>query len=452
MHKGVSIDIKELEEMLKVPVVTASALRSEGIADLVASLERAHAGTLASEEADRWSRIGLILKRVQRLSHRHHTFREVLGDATLHPIGGIVCALLILLAAFAAIRFFGEGLSGGLLEPAFSRHYLPFILKATSFIPVKAIQGILVGVSDDPLRSFGIMTSGVYIALVLVFPYFFSFYLVFGFLEDLGYLPRLAVVLDPIFHRLGLHGHSSIPMMLGLGCKVPAFLAARVLTGRRERILTLTLCLMGAPCLPQSAMIASLGMRYGPAPVCLIFLVIVIVALGMNAVLRKCIKGEPPELFIELPSYRMPSLPLLGRKLWIRIADYFREIVPLIIVGVLIIHLLESLGALELMSKSAGSLLALALGMPRDIAPVLLLGVLRKDVSIALLAPYRLSAPQFVVASVFMVLYLPCIASFFVLMREMGIGLTLKIVGMTFCVALLIASLLHGVFLLVPYR
>jgi ferrous iron transport protein B len=148
----------------------------------------------------------------------------------------------------------------------------------------------------------------------------------------------------------------------------------------------------------------------------------------------------------------MPSLPLLGRKLWIRIADYFREIVPLIIVGVLIIHLLESLGALELMSKSAGSLLALALGMPRDIAPVLLLGVLRKDVSIALLAPYRLSAPQFVVASVFMVLYLPCIASFFVLMREMGIGLTLKIVGMTFCVALLIASLLHGVFLLVPYR
>jgi ferrous iron transport protein B len=449
-HKGIVLDSRELENLLEVPVVTTSALRNEGINDLVASLERARTGAVMGEAGDGWARIGLILKRVQKLSHRHHTFLEILGDVTLHPVGGIACAAFVIIAAFAAIRFLGEGLSAGFFEPVFSRHYLPFIVQATSLIPAKTIQTILVGMSQDPLRSFGILTSGVYIALVLVFPYFFSFYLIFGFLEDLGYLPRLAVVLDPVFHRLGLHGHSSIPIMLGFGCKVPAFLAARVLTGRRERILTLSLCLMGAPCLPQSAMIATLGMRYGPAPVCLIFFIVLMVALCLNAILRRLIKGEPPELFIELPSYRFPSLPLLGKKLWMRIADYFREIFPLIIAGVLIIHVLESLGVLEFISGSVGSFLALALGMPRDIAPVLLLGVLRKDVSIALLAPFRLSAPQFVIASVFMVLYLPCIASFFVLLREMGAGVALKIVGMTFCIAVLVGALLHGAFMLVP--
>ena len=449
-HKGIMLNARELESILDVPVVTTSAFRNEGISDLVASFERARASGFTYNAKDEWSRIGFIVSKVQKLSHRHHTFWELLSDVTLHPLGGIVCALVVMIATFAIIRFLGEGLSGRLFEPLYSRYYYPFISHLVSLIPSKAIQAILVGASADPLQSFRILTSGVYISIVLVFPYFFSFYLMFGFLEDTGYLPRLAVVLDPLFHRLGLHGHSSIPIMLGLGCKVPAFLSARVLTGRREKILTMALCLMGAPCLPQSAMIASLGLRYGLAPVCLIFSIVLIVALCMNAVLSKLIKGEPPELFIELPSYRLPSLFLLCRKLWIRIVDYFQEIFPLIIAGVLIIHVLDSLNILRFISKTIGAFFSLLLGLPREIAPVVFLGFLRKDVSIALLAPFNLSAPQFVIASVFMVLYLPCIASLFVLIREIGFKVGMGIVGMSFFIAIFVTSLLHFIFTMIP--
>jgi ferrous iron transport protein B len=293
------------------------------------------------------------------------------------------------------------------------------------------------------------LTTGVYIALVLVFPYFLSFYCAFGFLEDFGYLPRLAIVLDALFHRLGLHGYSSIPIMLGLGCKVPAFLATRVLTGRREKLLTISLILMSAPCLPQSIMIISLGMHYGIATVLTIFLIILLLALCINLVLQKLTKGELPELSIELPSYRMPSIRLLARKLWLRILDYVREIFPLIIIGVFAIHILDSIGVIRLISRTAGRALSFLLGLPDEIAPVLLLGFLRKDVSIALLAPFHLSSGEFIVACVFMVLYVPCIASLFTLIKEVGVLSSLYIVGVTFLAALGTSAFLHMVSTLV---
>jgi ferrous iron transport protein B len=191
--------------------------------------------------------------------------------------------------------------------------------------------------SRSACGSFGILTTGVYIALVLVFPYFVSFYFIFGFLEDSGYLPRLAVVLDAFFHRIGLHGYSSIPVMLGLGCKVPAFLATRVLTSRREKILTMALVLMSAPCLPQSAMIVSLGMRYGVFTVIAIFAILFFLSLLVNTMMSRLMGGESPELFVEIPAYRVPSVKMLVKKLRYRVIEYVREVGPMIILGVLII-------------------------------------------------------------------------------------------------------------------
>jgi len=279
-----------------------------------------------------------------------------------------------------------------------------------------------------------------------VFPYFFSFYLLLGLLEDFGYLPRLAVVLDALFHRLGLHGYSSIPVMLGLGCKVPAFLATRTLSNRREKILTTALILMCAPCLPQSAMIFSMGMHYGPGTVIAIFCILVVLAISMNILLNKIIKGEIPEMFMEIPSYRIPSVTLLVRKLWARMVEYAFEVLPMIVIGVLIIHFLDAWGALNFLSETVGKPFAWALGLPREIASVLLLGFLRKDVSIALLAPFNLSGTKFVVAAIFMVLYIPCIASFFTLVRELGVKAMLMVCGLIFACAIGIAAGLNAVF------
>lgn len=447
-HYGITIDVAALEKILNVPVITVSALRNEGISRLVASIEEARISDLTYDAENHWNQIGDIVSQVQRLEHRHHTFFERLSDFSLHPIGGIVTAIGVLLATLAIVRFMGEGMINYLLDPFYTKIYAPFVTDLANQIPWDFVKGLLVGYSMDPLESFGIFTSGLYIAMVLVFPYFFSFYLVFGFLEDFGYLPRLAVVLDNIFHRFGLHGYSSIPVMLGLGCKVPALLSTRILNSRREKILTISLIMMSAPCLPQTAMIISLGMNYGPVTVLFIFFILLVLAVFINILLNRFLPGKTEEFFTELPSYRIPSLKLMASKMKVRIVEYFAEVLPMITVGVLIMNLLEYLKVIEFITNAIRRPVELVLGLPPDIAPIMLLGFLRKDVSIALLAPLDLSAQQFIIASIFLVLYTPCISSFFTLLKELGTKTELKILGLIFCASVGVTSLLHMVFTL----
>ena len=441
-HNGITIDVPALERILDVPVVTASALRNDGISRLVGELSRARISRLEYDSGERWQQIGHIVDQVQRLEHRHHTLWERLGEFTIHPLGGVVTAVGALLATLLIVRFMGEGMIG-VLERLYADFYAPFIMNLVGHISSEFIRGLLVGYSIDPLESFGILTSGLYIALVLVFPYFLSFYLIFGFLEDLGYLPRLAVVLDNIFHRLGLHGYSSIPVMLGLGCKVPAILSTRMLTNRRDKILTIALIMMSAPCLPQTAMIVSLGMNYGIITVLFIFVTLLILALGMSILINRILPGKPADFFAELPSYRVPSPILMARKLWVRIAEYFSEVLPLITVGVLIMSILDYAGVIEFLTIALQGPVELVLGLPPAIAPIMLLGFLRKDVSIALLAPLGLPAQQFIVASIFLVLYTPCVSSFFSMLRELGTGMALKIMGVVFAAAVMVTAVLH---------
>lgn len=472
-HKGIFIDSDLLEKYLDLPVITTCALSSEGILNLVESLGRAKTSslTLCKEQQtvdcnmslhcahpcnkkpdlnDRWKSIGFIISKVQRLTPRRHTILEHLNDFTLHPIGGIVSACVVLITTLAIVRVMGEGLINYLLDPFYSHFYAPFIQNLVNNIPSEIIKGLLIGSSLEPLQSFGILTSGVYIALVSVFPYFFSFYFVFGFLEDFGYLPRLAAVFDKIFHVMGLHGYSSIPVMLGLGCKVPAFMATRLLRNRREKILTISLILMSAPCLPQSAMIITLGMRHGITTVITIFFILLILAFGMNVLLNKFMKkGNPPDLFIELPPYRIPSIKLLSHKLWMRITEYFAEVLPMITVGVLILSMLDALGFTPFVTRAIERPVFLLFGLPPAIAPIMLLGFLRKDASIALLAPLNLSTHQFIITCIFLVLYIPCISSFFTLVKELGFRSTLKIMGIVFISTITITFFLHIFFKLI---
>lgn len=445
-HRGITIDTEKLESLLGVPVVPVSALRREGIQGLLDAIGRARPGAAEMGDGDRWSVIGRILAGVQTLRHRHHTFLERLDEFTLHPVGGILTALVVLLATLFAVRLLGEWLIAAVFSPLYDL-YSPFARGLVSRIPWEFVRALLAGTTPDPLESFGILTSGVYIALVLVFPYFFTFYLVFGFLEDLGYLPRLAVVLDRFFHRLGLQGYSSIPVMLGLGCKVPAFLATRSLTNRREKILTITLVFMSAPCLSQSAMIVSMGMHYGVAPILAIYFVLAALALAINAALRRIFRREAaPELFTEFPSYRVPSLKLMAGKLWLRMAEYFAEVLPMIAVGVLAMSALESLHVLEFLVRLLRAPSEALFGLPADIAPVLILNFLRKDASVALLAPLDLSARQFVVACVLLALSTPCIAAFFTMVREMGLKTALAVGGLILAVAVCAAAMIHFIF------
>jgi len=443
-HTGISIDTERLEQILGVPVIPTVAVTGEGMKKLVESLPDARKGDYSFENGERWHEVGRIVEQVQVVKHRHHTVFDRLADLTIKPITAIPFAIVILLATFEAVRLIGEGLTSLLLDPVFKNLYLPFITGLVEvFQKTGLVRDLLLGTTNDPLGSFGVLSAGLYIPFIVVLPYLFAFYLVLSFLEDLGYLPRLAVLLDNVFHRLGLHGYSSIPVILGLGCKVPAMLATRILETRREKLIAVALILMSAPCMPQTAMIVSILSPHGVKYVVLVFGILLLVAVVTSLLLNRILPGETPELLCEIPPYRIPRLSILLRKVWLRLSSFIKEAVPLITFGIFLIGILDTMGAVVSVSRMLGAPLLFILGLPPETSLVVVSGFLRKDVAIALLFPFNLSAHQLVIACTFLVLYLPCISTFFVMTQGLGLRDSLKLAAILLLSGLLVGGILY---------
>lgn len=446
-RKGIGIDTGELSKRLKVPVIPVVAVTGQGLKDIVRSVERAMDGQIASpamkpiDHQERWHIIGHISQEVQRIVHKHPSLLERLEDASLRPLSGFLMAAAVLAFTFGVVRLLGEGLINHVTDPFFQHVYGPAARWMVGLVPWEPLRALLLGRSPEFMESFGALTTGVYIPVALVLPYIFAFYLVLGVLEDVGYLPRLAVLLDRFMHRLGLHGYAAIPLVLGCGCKVPGVLALRVLESPRERFLGLALLLMAAPCLPQSAMIVSLLAPFGFQYVLLVFSMLALVALANSVILNRMLKGEAPEIVMEIPSYQLPHLGTLWRKLWLRVRSFLLEATPLIVLGVLAVNVLDLTGLLGGLETAVRPLVSGVLGLPQDSAPVILFGFLRKDISIALLFPLHLNVKQAVTASLFLVLYLPCLATFFVAWREAGWRTALRVIAVSFAWATLVGWL-----------
>jgi len=443
-HQGIEIDVGRLEEHLKIPVVPTCGITGEGIKELVKRLKDVKPQRRRPLHSDaRWKEIGSIVEEVQKLHHRHHTFLERLEDISIKPMTGIPIAIGVLYFMFRVVRFVGEGLINYVFDPLFNNIYYPLISKLVMTIPSEFIQKLLLGTSANIMESFGVVTTGIYVPIVVVLPYIFSFYFALSFLEDLGYLPRLAVMLDNLFHRIGLHGYASIPVILGLGCKVPSILGTRILEKRREKIIALVLTLMIAPCMPQTAMVISIVGRYGGKYLAIVFGTLLVTALVVVSILNKIMKGETPPIMIEMPPYRLPRMGSFLKKLWMRIRGFLLEAIPLIILGILIINVLDMLGIIKVLANLLGAPMRYILGLPKETVSVVVLGFLRKDISIALLEPFGLNVKQLMVASVFLVLYLPCLATFSMLIKEVGFKDSLKVVAITFAAALLVSGALN---------
>ena len=269
------------------------------------------------------------------------------------------------------------------------------------------------------------------------------FYSVLEFLADLGYLPRMAVLLDRALHRIGLHGYSAIPIMLGLGCKVPAIMAARSLETRRQRVIVFALILMAAPCISQTAMMFSILAPHGMKYLLLTFAIMAAVGLCISAILNSLLPGDTTDIFMEVPPWQLPRPRVFIRKIIARAREYVIEATPLIILGILVITLADMAGIVDFLTRIMRVPLTLLMGLPAESAPVVILGFLRKDVSIALLTPFDLSAKQLVTACVFMAMYMPCVASFFVLLKESGWCEALMILAITLGAALATGTILN---------
>ena len=450
-HEGIAIDREQLEEMLGVPTVPTVALTGEGFRDLVVALPDARqGGRLPAGEESRWVDIGHIIRAVQQVEHRHHTLWDRLADATIMPASGIPIAIVVLLASFWLIQVIGESFITILMDPLFEM-YRPLAMDLSEWLGPGMLHDILVGQlidgGIDYEQSMGMLTTGLYVPFGIVLPYIAAFYLLLSLLEDSGYLPRLATLTDNVFHRLGMHGYGIVPVFMGLGCNVPGMLATRNLETRKQRFIASTLLAIAVPCMAQTAMIFGILGPHGLRYILLVVGVLVATYISAGLLLTRVVAGESPEIFMEIPPYRRPSLAAIGKKTWMRVRGFLGEAIPFLFFGVLLVNMLYSAGILQWLGDVFTPFTHGWLGLPSEATTALLIGFLRKDLAIGMLLSLDMSAMQLVIAAVVLTIYFPCVATFAVMLRELGLRDMLKAAVIMLAAATLVGGLLHLILL-----
>jgi ferrous iron transport protein B len=430
-HLGIHIDEQQLEQLLGVPVVPTVALTGEGIKSLVAHLSHARTNEKIkpTSEEGRWVEIGSIINKIERVEHRHHTIRERLSDLTIRPLTGLPIAALVIFGVFWIVRFIGETLGSG-ITILFEYGYQPLVMALSDWLGSGTIlHDILIGqLIEGEIQfelSMGMLTTGLFVPFAMVLPYIISFYLMLSMLEDTGYLPRLATLVDNIFHKLGMHGYGIIPTLLGFGCNVPGALATRAMETPKQRFIAATLLAIAVPCMAQMAMIFGILGPYGLYYIGLVFLSLVIVYLVVGLILNKMVKGTSPEIFLEIPPYRRPSGKVLVKKTWMRIRWFLKEAIPFLFLGILVINILYALGVLQWLSNILSPVMSI-FGLPGGASIAMVTGFLRKDLAVGMLLPLGMNPLQLVIAATMLTMYFPCIAAFVVLLKELGIKNMIK--------------------------
>jgi ferrous iron transport protein B len=448
-HRGVKVDVAKLEELLGVPIVPTVGVTGQGVRELVGRLSEARVpenARIYSSSDERWARVGDIVSHVQSLSHRHHTWYESLEDATSHPVGGIVIALLVLFGTFWFVRFIGEGIINYAASPLFGQLWTPVLMKLSLALGGggfwhNILIGKLIGGQIDYYQSFGLLSTGLYIPLAAVLPYIIAFYLALGILEDVGYLPRLAVLMDTVMHRLGLHGYAIIPTILAFGCNVPGIMATRILESRKQRFIAATLISIGVPCAALQAMIMGVVGHKGLEYVAMVYGSLFISWVITGLILNRAVKGFNPELLVEIPPYRLPPWRVIGEKLWLRVSGFIKEALPIILGTVLVVNILYTLGVFDALGNIVAPVLTGLWGLPKETIAALLVGFLRKDAAMGMLGSLALTAKQLVISSTVLAMFFPCVASFVILARELGARDLLKAIGIMLAAVLVMGSL-----------
>jgi len=450
-REGIEIDAEELQEILGVPVTPIVALTGEGIRDLVLSLERAAVGGRESVDSPtRWGEIGEIVEAVQKIESTEPSLKDRFEEASIRPLTGIPIALTILFLTFQVVRFIGEGIIAYVTEPLFQNFYTPLLLQLSDLIGPGLLHDILVGKLIDGgiayMESMGLLTTGIFVPFAAVLPYILAFYFALSLLEDSGFLPRLATLVDNIFHRLGMHGQGIVPLFLGLGCNVPGALATRALETRRERFIAATLLSISVPCMAQTAMI--FGVLGGHINyIYIVFGTLALIYLTAGFLLNKTIGGESPEIFLEIPPYRRPSLRAVGKKTFMRVRWFIKDAVPWLFFGVFLINVLYALGILSWMGDIAAPVINGMFGLPREAVSAMLVGFMRKDLAVGMLVGLGMSPAQMAIAVTLLAIYFPCTATFAVLIKELGLKDMLKAIGVMLITVSIVGSLMRLILL-----
>ena len=369
--------------------------------------------------------------------------KDRLAEITINPSTGIPILIGVLALTFGILIFVGDILAT-LVDDAYTGLVGDVFADFGNSIGGELGEAIFTGID-----------SSIAAILGLVIPYIMLFYILLGVLEDSGYLPRAVVLLDRSMHRIGIHGNGFIPMMVGFGCNVPAVMATRIIRSRRERLILCTVICMAIPCSAQLATITGVTGKYaGAVWVLAIFAVLIALGFFSGYVMNRSLKYEPSNLAMELPELQLPSVRNILKKTWMRISDFFKLAVPLLIVGSIIIELLVHYDLLDTIVEPMSWLTVTLLGLPAVTIIAFIAGILRKEMAYGMLVILAASvgieditlfmtAQQFIVFGLVMAIYIPCLATITAMYRELGAKDTALVSLASMAVAVTVGSVFN---------
>ncbi|MFZ5575964.1 MAG: ferrous iron transport protein B [Pseudomonadota bacterium] len=385
------------------------------------------AGTLAARVTARTARSSPLL------AHR-------VGQWVIHRVWAWPILLGVLFAVYEFVGVFGAGTLVGLMEETLFGEYLnPAI---TQFVQTRVglpwLADLLVG-------QYGLWTMGMTYALALILPIVTTFFIAFGLLEDSGYFARLSVLANRLFKLIGLNGRAVLPMVLGLGCVTMATLTTRILHSPRERLITIFLMALAIPCSAQLGVVLGLlgGIAFSATLIWVAAMVAVLMLAGFLA--ARLIPGRRIPLVTEMPPMRLPLLGNVAKKTLGRLKWYLVEVIPLFLLGTLIMFTLDRVGALPAIIRAGEPLVSGWLGLPKEASAAFVMGFLRRDFGATGLFALssQLSPIQAVVGMVTITLFVPCIASVMMIVKEQGLKIAAAMLALIIPFAFLVGGLLN---------
>jgi ferrous iron transport protein B len=445
-RQGLKIDGEKLSELLGIPVLPKNKMKQgefpisrrafavkllEGDPEITKQVESKNPGMIdiiqvhldilchhSSRQAvwmvatERQKIARDLSQKVSKQGKTQLSIRDRLDDYLLHPIFGYIFLFLVLGVFFALVYGIGNWLETPLLD--FFDNLTDLILNqlnAEGLLP-HLIAGTIQGISGG---------------LAIVLPYLVPFLLGLGFLEDIGYLTRIAFLTDALMHRIGLHGKAIVPFILGYGCSVPAIMSTRIMENKRDRFLSTVLVTM-IPCAARLSVIFGLVSFYlGPWAALGIYIFNIFVIAITGKIISYLLPEDSPGLILEMPVYRLPTLRTVTAKVWFRIREFIFEAWPLLIIGSIILAGLKYYSITQYLDMIFRPF-TWALGLPSEVGTPLIFGIFRKELSLIMLAQALgttnfgavLTPEQMISYTVFIIFYIPCVATMVTIKHELG--------------------------------
>ncbi|MBI5025609.1 MAG: ferrous iron transport protein B [Nitrospirae bacterium] len=386
-----------------------------------------------------------IVKEVtKRVASEGGKVSAFIGHVSMHPVWGIPLLLAVLYGIYEFVGIFGAGTLVGLLEETVFGVYLnPWAEKIVkAVVPIAFFEELLVG-------EYGLITMALTYAIAIILPITTTFFIAFAILEDTGYLPRLAIMSNRVFNIMGLNGKAVLPMVLGLGCGTMAVMTSRILESKRERIITTFLLALAIPCSAQLGVILGMLGALSIKATAIWIGSVILVLFFSGYLASKILPGEREEFFLEIPPIRKPILGNIIVKTIGRVEWYLKEAVPLFILGTLILFVLHKFNLLIWIEAAVSPVIVSFLGLPAKTAEAFILGFLRRDYGAAglfAMAEKGLLTPhQSLVSLVTITLFVPCLANFFMIVKERGLKMALGMIAIIFPVAFVSGGILNWV-------